>query len=98
MSDQHDELLVALVARVIKLEAAVNALATLSLQHMAKPTNDQSFEVLAGALAKFRAQMIHNQVDSLVVQFPELARILRDHVLVSESDLRDFLRPFDRET
>ena len=92
MSDERDELLVALFARVIKTEATVSTLASLFLEHMASPNREQSFQTVSTAFAQFRAQMIHNQMDSLIVQFPELAKLLKDHVLVSESDLKDFLR------
>ena len=92
MSDERDELLVALFARIIKTEATVCTLASLFLEHMANPTREQSFQTISTAFAQFRAQMIHNQMESLIVQFPEMAKLLKDHVLVSESDLKDFLR------
>lgn len=92
MSDERDELLVALFARIIKTEATVCTLASLFLEHMSNPTREQSFQTISTAFAQFRAQMIHNQMDSLIVQFPELAKLLKDHVLVSEADLKDFLR------
>ena len=92
MKDDRDELLVALFARVIKTEATVCTLASLFLEHMANPTREQSFQTVSAAFAEFRAQMIHNQMDSLLVQFPELTKMLKDHVQVSEADLKDFLR------
>ena len=92
MNDERDELLVALFARVIKTEATVCALSSLFLEHMANPTREQSFQTVSAAFAEFRAQMIHNQIDSLLVQFPELTKLLKDHLQVSEADLKDFLR------
>lgn len=92
MSHERDELLVALFARIIKTEATVCTLASLFLEHMANPTREQSFHEISSAFAQFRAQMIHNQMESLLVQFPELTKMLKDHVLVSEADLKDFLR------
>ena len=92
MNDERDELLVALFARVIKTEATVCTLASLFLEHMANPTREQSFQTISAAFAEFRAQMIQNQMDSLLVQFPELTKMLKGHVQVSEADLKDFLR------
>ncbi|CAA9209315.1 MAG: hypothetical protein AVDCRST_MAG42-766 [uncultured Chthoniobacterales bacterium] len=92
MTEERDELLVALFARVIKTEATVCTLASLFLEHMANPTRDQSFDTVSTAFAQFRAQMIRSQLESLIVQFPELTKLLKDHVMVSEADLKDFLR------
>lgn len=92
MSDERDELLVALFARVIRTETTVCTLARLFLEHMANPTREQSCQSVSAAFAEFRAQMIQNQMDSLLVQFPELTKMLKGHVQVSEADLKDFLR------
>ena len=82
MTDERDELLVALFAHVIKTEATVCTLASLFLVHMANPTREQSFQTVSTAFAHFRAQMIHNQMKSLLVQSPELTKISRITCLV----------------
>jgi hypothetical protein len=85
-----DELLVSLIARLIKVEGTLSMFAQISLQHMADP-NSRPFQALAEAFADTRARYIHNQIESFAVQFPHLAKLLQDHAVVSESDLKDFL-------
>ena len=90
--DITDELLLALLARVIKLEATVFTLANLSLQHMAAPEDPPPpFQTVAEVFAETRARHVHNQIASFAVQFPQLGKLLQDHAMVSESDLKGFL-------
>jgi hypothetical protein len=92
-----EELLVALIARLIKVEASVATLASLSLQHMsAERDASVPFQTLAEVFADARARQIHNQIASFAVQFPQLGKLLQDHALVSESDLKEFLRDIAR--
>jgi hypothetical protein len=84
-----DELLVAVMARIIKLEATTNTLAMLSLQHMAD--SKRSLKVLSEVFAELRAREVHAQIDSISVQFPQFAKFFREHAVISESDLRTFL-------
>lgn len=60
--------------------------------YMANPTREQAIHTISTAFAQFRALMIHNQMESPPCSFPELTKLLQDHVLVSECHLKDFLR------
>jgi hypothetical protein len=91
-----DELLVSLIARLIKVEATLSMFAQLSLQHIADPNSRPAFQALIEAFADTRARYIHNQIESFAVQFPHLAKLLQDHAVVSEADLKDFLDDDDK--
>jgi hypothetical protein len=93
-----DELLISLIARLIKVEATSCTFGLLALHQLAEPHPRHSFDALTNICADFRARYIHNQIESFAVQFPQFAKQLHDHALVSESDLKEFLYEILRET
>ena len=101
-----EELLVAAMARLIKLEATTNTLARLSLEHMADSERWSKALAARRAVGRLphepsmrivdwfevfedeRARYMHNQIDSISVQFPRFEKFFREHAVIAESDLK----------
>ena len=99
MSDSNntDALLLAVMARLIRVESMVCSLSMLSLRHMAGE-NVEEYRELSKWLGAVRARIVETSVQSHSEQFPELARFLEEHIELSERDLTEmFERGIDRE-
>ncbi|MEY2545664.1 MAG: hypothetical protein QOG48_781 [Verrucomicrobiota bacterium] len=98
MSDSTtDALLLALMARVIRVESMVCSLSMLTLRHMAGE-NVEEYRALSTWLGAIRKKIVETSVESHSEQFPELARFLEEHIELSERDLTEmFERRTDRE-
>jgi hypothetical protein len=82
-----DELLIALIARLIKMEATVFTFANMSVSKMGDGS-DSSQQAHSEVYSEMQANYVRNQLESFSIQFPQFEKILRDHVLVSNSDLK----------
>ncbi|GEM_PF-4570143 len=99
MSDSNhtDALLLAVMARLIRVESMVCSLSMLSLRHMAGEDVEE-YRALSKWLGAIRARIVETSVQSHSEQFPELARFLEEHIELSERDLTEmFGRGADRE-
>ena len=83
-----DALLLALMARVIRVESMVCSLSILSMKHMTGDDLDE-YRSLARWLGAVRAKIVETSVKSHAEQFPELAKFLEEHVELSERDLTE---------
>jgi hypothetical protein len=88
MSDSTDALLLALMARVIRVESMVCSLSILNMKHMTGDDLDQ-YRSLARWLGAVRAKIVETSVNSHAEQFPELAKFLEEHIELSERDLTE---------
>ena len=83
-----DALLLALMARVIRVESMVCSLSILNMKHMTGDDLDQ-YRSLARWLGAVRARIVETSVKSHAEQFPELAKFLEEHIELSERDLTE---------
>lgn len=96
-STHTDALLLALMARLIRVESMVCSLSMMTMRHI---TNDdvEAYRALSKWLGAVRARIVETSVQSHSEQFPELARFVEEHVELSERDLTElFERGADRE-
>lgn len=92
-----DALLLALMARLIRVESMVCSLSMLNLRHMAGDDVEE-YRTLSKWLGAIRARIVETSVQSHSEQFPELARFLEEHIELSERDLTEmFSRSGDRD-
>lgn len=96
-SNNNDALLLAVMARLIRVESMVCSLSMLTLRHMAGEDLEE-YRALSKWLGAIRARIVETSVQSHSEQFPELARFLEEHIELSERDLTEmFERGVDRE-
>jgi hypothetical protein len=88
MNNSTDALLLALMARVIRVESMVCSLSILNMKHMTGDNLDQ-YRSLARWLGAVRARIVETSVKSHAEQFPELAKFLEEHIELSERDLTE---------
>ena len=91
MNDTTDALLLALMARLIRVESMVCSLSILSMKHMAGD-NLEEYRALSKWLGAIRARIVETSVKSHSEQFPELARFLEEHIELSERDLTEMFQ------
>jgi hypothetical protein len=97
MSDSSDALLLAVMARLIRIESMVCSLSILNMKHMTGDNLEQ-YRTLARWLGAIRGQIVETSVRSHSEQFPELAKFLEEHIELSERDLVEmFERSRDRK-
>jgi hypothetical protein len=97
MSDSTDALLLALMARLIRVESMVCSLSILTMQHMSGNKLEE-YRALAKWLGAIRGRIVETSVKSHSEQFPELAKFLEEHIELSERDLTEmFQQSSDRE-
>jgi hypothetical protein len=97
MNNPTDALLLAVMARLIRIESMVCSLTILNMKHMTAE-NLEEYRSLARWLGALRARIVETSVKSHAEQFPELAKFLEEHVELSERDLTEmFERSRDRE-
>jgi hypothetical protein len=98
MSDSTtDALLLAVMARLIRVESMVCSLSILTMQHMAGENLDE-YRALAKWLGAIRSRIVETSVKSHSEQFPELAKFLEEHIELSERDLTEmFQQSSERE-
>ena len=96
MNNSTDALLLAVMARLIRVESMVCSLSILNMKHMTGDDVDE-YRSLARWLGAVRAQIVESSVKSHSEQFPELAKFLEEHIELSERDLTEmFERNRDR--
>jgi hypothetical protein len=86
-----DALLLALMARVIRVESMVCSLSILNMRHMAGDDLDE-YRALSKWLGAIRGQIVETSVKSHSEQFPELAKFLEEHIELSERDLTEMFQ------
>jgi hypothetical protein len=92
-----DGLLLAVMARLIRVESMVCSLSIMTMQHMAGE-NVEEYRALSKWLGAIRERIVETSVKSHTEQFPELAKFLEEHIELSERDLTEmFERSSDRE-
>jgi hypothetical protein len=97
MNDSSDALLLAVMARLIRIESMVCSLSILNMKHMTGD-NVEEYRALAKWLGAIRGRIVETSVKSHSEQFPELAKFLEEHIELSERDLTEmFQRSGDRE-
>ena len=97
MNDSSDALLLAVMARLIRVESMVCSLSILNLKHMSGDKVDE-YRALAEWMGAVRARIVETSVKSHTEQFPELAKFLEEHIELSERDLTEmFHRNRDRD-
>lgn len=99
MSDSTttDALLLALMARLIRVESMVCSLSIVTMQHMARGDLEE-YRALSKWLGAMRARIVETSVESHSEQFPELAKFLQEHIELSERDLTEmFERSSERD-
>lgn len=97
MSDSCEDLLLAIMARQIRIESMVCSLSILNMRHLSGDDIDE-YRALARWLGALRSRIVETSVKSHSEQFPELAKFLEEHIELSERDLTEmFERSRDRE-
>src|SRR2546426_10946257 len=97
MNDSTDAVLLALMARLIRVESMVCSLSILTMKHMSGD-NVEEYRALARWVGAMRSRMVETSVESSAEQFPELAKFLEEHVELSERDLTEmFEQSHNRE-
>ena len=91
MNDSSDALLLALMARLIRVESMVCSLSILTMKHMAGDKVDE-YRAVAGWLGAIRSRIVETSVESHSEQFPELAKFLEEHIELSERDLTEMFQ------
>jgi hypothetical protein len=87
LNNSTDALLLAVMARLIRVESMVCSLSILNMKHM---TGDlEEYQSLARWLGAVRARIVETSVKSHAEQFPELAKFLEEHIELSERDLTE---------
>lgn len=92
MTHSTDDLLLAIMARLIRVESMVCSLSILTLKRMADD-NIPEYQALSRWLGAVRAKIVETSLKSHAEQFPELSRFIEEHVELSE---RDLMEMFDR--
>src|SRR4029077_16052654 len=97
MNDSSDALLLAVIARLIRVESMVCSLSILTLKHITGD-NVAEYRTLAKWLGAIRGRIVETSVRSHSEQFPELAKFLKEHIELSDRDLTEmFEQSRDRE-
>jgi hypothetical protein len=86
MNDSSDALLLAVMARLIRVESMVCSLSILKMKHMTGD-NVEEYRALARWMGAVRGRIVETSVKSHTEQFPELAKFLEEHIELSERDL-----------
>jgi hypothetical protein len=96
MNDPSEALLLAVMARLIRVESMVCSLSILTMKHISNDKVDE-YRALARWLGAIRGRIVETSVKSHSEQFPELAKFLEEHIELSERDLTEmFERSSDR--
>jgi hypothetical protein len=93
MNDSRDAVLLALMARLIRVESMVCSLSILTMKHMCGD-NVADYRELAKWVGAMRARIVETSIESSSEQFPELAKFLEEHVELSERDLTEMFHQF----
>ena len=88
MNDPTDALLLAVMARLIRIESMVCSLSILSMKQMAGDNLNQ-YRALAKWVGAIRSRIVETSLESHSEQFPELAKFLAEHIELSERDLTE---------
>jgi hypothetical protein len=88
MNHSTDDLLLALMARLIRVESMVCSLSILTLKHMSENRVDE-YQALSRWLGAIRSKIVETAVKSHGEQFPELSKFLEEHIELSERDLTE---------
>jgi hypothetical protein len=97
MNNSSEALLLALMARLIRVESMVCSLSILTMKHMAGD-NVEEYRALSKWLGAIRGRIVETSVQSHSEQFPELAKFLEEHIELLERDLTEmFQRSGNRE-
>lgn len=91
MNNSTESVLLALMARLIRIESMVCSLSILSMKHMSDDNVDE-YRALAKWVGAMRDRIIDTSVESSAEQFPELAKFLEEHVELSERDLTEMFQ------
>jgi hypothetical protein len=92
-----DDLLLALMARLIRVESMVCSLSILALKRIAGE-DVAEYQALSRWLGAVRAKIVETSLKSHAEQFPELTRFIEEHVELSERDLMEMFETMrDRE-
>ena len=91
MNNSTDALLLALMARLIRVESMVCSLSILTMKHMAGDKVDE-YRAVAGWLGAIRSRIVETSVESHSEQFPELAKFLEEPIELSERDLTEMFQ------
>ena len=91
IDNSTDALLLALMARLIRVESMVCSLSILTMKHMSGDKVDE-YRALARWLGAIRGRIVDTSVESHSEQFPELAKILEEHIELSERDLTEMFQ------
>ena len=88
MNDSSEHLLLAVMARLIRIESMVCSLSILTLKHMSGD-NVEEYQALSRWLGAIRGRIVETAIKSHAEQFPELANFVEEHVELSERDLTE---------
>ena len=88
MNHSTDDLLLALMARLIRVESMVCSLSILTLKRMAGDDATE-YQALSRWLGAVRAKIVESSLGSHAEQFPELSRFIEEHIELSERDLME---------
>lgn len=97
MDHSTEEMLLAIMARQIRIESMVCSLSVLTLKHMSGDNIDEYREI-SRWLGAIRRRIVDTAIESHAEQFPALSRFLEEHIELSERDLSEmFLRNREEE-
>jgi hypothetical protein len=91
MNHSTDDLLLAMMARLIRVESMVCSLSILMLKQMAGD-NLSEYQVLSRWLGAVRAKIVETSIKSHAEQFPELSRFIEEHIELSDRDLMEMFQ------
>ena len=91
MNDSTEGMLLALMGRLIRVESMVCSLSILTMKHMSGDKLDE-YRALAKCVGAMRSRIVESSVESSAEQFPELAKLLEEHVELSERDLTEMFQ------
>ena len=86
--DSTDALLLAVMARLIRVESMVCSISMLTMKHMAGDNLDE-YRALSKWVGGIRTRIVETSVESHSEQFPKLAKFLEEHIELSERDLTE---------
>ncbi len=97
MDHSTEEMLLAIMARQIRIESMVCSLSVLTLKHISGDNIDE-YRALSRWLGAIRRRIVDTAIESQAEQFPTLSHFLEEHIELSERDLTEmFQRSRDDE-
>jgi hypothetical protein len=91
MNNSTDAVLLALMARLIRVESMVCSLSILTMKHMSADNVDE-YRALSRWVGAMRERIVETSIESSSEQVPELAKFLEEHIELSERDLTEMFQ------